>query len=95
MFKTTLLATAALLAVSTQAQANIQICTAMSESIGVLAEGRDTGVTPGVAFRAMLEAGLDADLASEFLNLVYIDAKDVSAEELETASFAICVQNLN
>ena len=67
----------------------------MSESIGVLAESRDTGVTPGVAFRAMLEAGLDADLASEFLNLVYIEAKDVSAEELETTSFAICVQNLN
>ncbi len=96
MFKTTLLAATALLAVSTQAQArNLEFCTALSESVGSLAELRDSGMPAGQSFRAMLEAGLDAEMAAELLNLVYIDAKDLSPEEIETASFAICVQEYN
>jgi len=96
MFKTTLLAAATLLAVSTQVQArNLEFCTALSESVGSLAELRDSGITSGQSFRAMLEAGLNAEMAAELLNLVYIEAKEVSPEELETTSFAICVQEYN
>lgn len=94
MFKTTLLAAATFIVVSTQAQADVSLCVSMSEAIGSLAELRDSGFTAGQSFRAMLEGGLDADMASELLNLVYIEAKNLDPQELEDASLAFCLQDL-
>lgn len=94
MFKTTILAAVTFLAVSTQAQADVSLCVSLSEAIGSLAELRDSGFTAGESFRGMLDAGLDADMASELLNLVYIEAKNLDPQELEDASLALCLQDL-
>jgi len=95
MFKTTLLAAVTFLAVSTQAQADVSFCVTMSEAIGSLAELRDSGFTAGQSLQVMLENGLDADTATELLNLVYIGAKDFAPQDLEDASLALCLQDLS
>jgi hypothetical protein len=43
----------------------------------------------------MLEGGIDADMAAELLNLVYIEAKNLDPQELEDASLALCLQDLS
>jgi len=67
----------------------------MSEAIGSLAAVRDSGFTAGQSFRTMFEADIDEDMATELLNLVYIEAKNLAPQDLEDASLALCLQDLS
>jgi hypothetical protein len=79
---------------TTQAQAaNFTLCTNLSEAAGSIALARDEGMSPGEVFQFGLESGLDADLISAMINLVYIDMVNSSPQHIENTFMAYCLSN--
>ena len=82
----------ALFATPAQA-ADFTLCTNLSEAAGAVALARDEGLSPGEVFQFGLESGLDADLISAMINLVYIDMVDSSPKHIENTFMAYCLSN--
>ena len=79
---------------STKAEAaDFTLCTNLSEAAGAVALARDEGLKPGEVFQLGLESGLDADLISAMINLVYIDMMYHSPDLVELAFLEYCLSN--
>ena len=93
MLKTIALS-AAIVFGTTQAQAaDFTLCTNLSEAAGAVALARDEGLSPGEVFQLGLESGLDAELISAMINLVYIDMVNSSPQHIENTFMAYCLSN--
>ena len=86
--------TAAIVFGTTQVQAaDFTLCTNLSEAAGAVALARDEGLSPGEVFQFGLESGLDADLISAMINLVYVDMVNSSPQHIENTFMAYCLSN--
>ena len=93
MLKTIAL-TAAIAFGTTQVQAaDFTLCTNLSEVVGEMALSRDKGYSPGEIFQVGLESGLDAELLSALINLVYVDAVGLTPQHIENTFMAYCLSN--
>ena len=70
---------------------DLEVCSPISEAIKLMATGRDSGVTAQRSYDLMLQAGLPEDLALTLLEIVYIDANNMSPERLSGLYFTMCL----
>ena len=70
---------------------DMEFCSSVSEVVELLATGRDSGVTAQRSYDLMLQSGLPKDLSLTLLELVYIEADNMSPDRLSGLYFTFCM----
>lgn len=72
----------------------IALCVSAAELVMSVAEMRDKGVHYNIVLAALLDAGVEASLAVDFVEMVYRQAQHVSPERLYESFLYSCVEGL-
>ena len=72
----------------------LEDCSELSSAVFEIAEARDAGVGPELAFKLLTENGVSLDLVSVLIDTIYVSGSSISAENLKNVVFSGCIKGL-
>jgi hypothetical protein len=91
-----LIATSTMTLTTTPAYAvsSTQECKTYGESVNLLADLRDKGITADVVYDFLVETGIEPELVLAMIEVVYLHGADVNPNQLERMFVIQCIKDL-
>jgi len=81
-------------ATSANAMSSAKECRIYGESVSLLGDLRDKGITADVVYDFLVETGIEPELVLAMIEVVYLHGADVKPSKLENMFIAQCLKDI-